>query len=254
MLGINPLLCHTLFVQIEIELLIIIFPPGKLRLDKYLLYATVRKQYFLQLLSPCIEFIVIVTIHFDAIGTRVLTDVITEPLVLQTVHIPATAAQLGNLTYQTGFQRIWETAVLILLLEIDLNISPACIVDRSMKLLDFLKTAEISLHPLHQGIHLFQCAPVRQVGIGRKHHFFITTKITTLIHFLHKQTKAATQSFIYYGFHFLLIGGRSQCLVIPFCPLAFSFHFFGKQEDGQAKAQYQHNAHRHPPTQQEANE
>ena len=46
-LGISPLLSHTLLIQIEVKLLIIVFPPGKFRLDKHFLDATVRKQYLL---------------------------------------------------------------------------------------------------------------------------------------------------------------------------------------------------------------
>ena len=92
MLGINPLLSHTLLIQIEVKLLIIVFPPGKFRLDKHFLDATVRKQYLLQLFGPCIELVIIVAIHLDAIRTCALTNIITEALILQAIYIPATTS------------------------------------------------------------------------------------------------------------------------------------------------------------------
>ena len=98
-LGVYALLRHALFVQIEVELLIVILPPRELRLDKHLLDTAVRKQHFLQFLGPGIEFIVIIAVHLDAIGACTLTDIIAEPLVLQAIHIPATPAQLVYLAY-----------------------------------------------------------------------------------------------------------------------------------------------------------
>ena len=51
--------------------------------------------------------------------------------------------------------------MLILFLEINLKIGPACIIDRSMKLLNLLEAAKLSLHTFHQRIHLFQRTSIR---------------------------------------------------------------------------------------------
>ena len=61
-------------------------------LDKHFLDATVRKQYLLQLFGPCIELVIIVAIHLDAIRTCALTNIITETLILQAIYIPATTS------------------------------------------------------------------------------------------------------------------------------------------------------------------
>ena len=51
--------------------------------------------------------------------------------------------------------------MLILFLEINLKICPACIIDRSMKLLTLLDSAKLSFHTFHQRIHLFQRTSIR---------------------------------------------------------------------------------------------
>ena len=191
MLCINSFLRHALLIQVEIEFLVIILPPREFRFDKYLFNASMRKQYFFQLIGPCVEFIIIITVHLDTIRTCAFTNVITESLILQAIYIPATAPQFRNFTYQICFQCIRKTAMLIFFLKINLNIPSTCIIHRSMKLLDLLKTTKISLYTLHQCIHLLQRTSIWQVGIGIKHNFLITTKITTFVHFLNEQPETS---------------------------------------------------------------
>ena len=187
MLCIDTFLSHAFLIQVEIEFLIIIFPPREFRLNKYLFYAAVRKQYFFQFLGPCIKFIVIITVHLDTIRTCAFTNVITESLILQAIYIPAAATQFGNFTYQICFQCIRETAMLVFFLKVNLNIPSTCIIHRSMELLDLLKTTKISLYALHQCIHLLQRTSIWQIGIGIKHNFLITTKIASFVYLLNEQ-------------------------------------------------------------------
>ena len=77
----------------------------------------------------------------------------------------------------------------MLLLEIDTDTGTAGIVNGSMELLDFLETAEISLHTFHQSIHLLQSTTIRQIGIGIQHYFLVTGEVTALIDFLHKKAQ-----------------------------------------------------------------
>ena len=63
----NGFLRHPGFVQVEVEFLIIIFPPGIFRVDQYFLDTAVGEEFLLQLFRPGIQFVVVVAIHFDAV-------------------------------------------------------------------------------------------------------------------------------------------------------------------------------------------
>ena len=61
--GINALLRHPLLVEVEIEFLVVVFPPRELRADVYLLDAPVAQQLCFQPLGPLIQFVVVVAVH-----------------------------------------------------------------------------------------------------------------------------------------------------------------------------------------------
>ena len=186
--GSNPFLRHPPFVQIEIEFRVIILPPGEIGTDGHFPDTAVGQQLFFQLFRLCIQLVIIVPVHFHPKRARILTHVVTESLVLQSVDAPVAAAQLKSLTYHIRFQCIGKTAFLVFFREINMDGCPAGTLYRGLKLPDFLKSAQIGFHLLNQCIHLFQCTSIRQIGIGVEHHLFIAGKVTPFVYLLHKQS------------------------------------------------------------------
>lgn len=234
-LRVDALLRHALLVQVEVEFLIVILPPGELRIDEHFLDTPVRQQLGLQLLRPLIEFVVVVAVHPDAVGAGTLADVITEPLVLQSVDAPAAASQFQCLAYHIGFQCIGKTAVPGFLLKINLHTGTPGAVNGSMKLPDFLEPAEVGLHTFHQSVHLLEGAAIGKVGVGIEHHLLITGEVTAFVHLLYEKPQAAAQRLVHNGFHRLLIGIRTEYLIVSSFPFSPSFQFAGQQKTGRPK-------------------
>ena len=253
-MRVDALLRHVLLVQVEVEFLIVILPPGELRIDEHFLDTPVRQQLGLQLLRPLIEFVVVVAVHPDAVGAGTLADVITEPLVLQSVDAPAAASQFQCLAYHIGFQCIGETAVPGFLLEINLHTGTPGAVDGSMKLPDFLEPAEVGLHTFHQSVHLLEGAAIGKVGVGIEHHLLITGEVTAFVHLLYEKPQAAAQRLVHNGFHRLLIGIRTEYLIVSSFPFSPSFQFVGQQKNGQTETQQQQQAYSPAPTAQKTDE
>ena len=77
------------FVQVEVEFLVIVFPPGEFRVDQHLLDAAMGEQLGFQPFGPFVQFIVVITIHLDTERAGAFPYVVAEPLVLQAVNLPA---------------------------------------------------------------------------------------------------------------------------------------------------------------------
>lgn len=228
------LLCHTFLVELQEKLAVIIFPVRKFGVDRHLFDTAVGKQELLHLVRPMIQFVVIVAIHLYPETAGRLADVVAESLILQPVHAPASAAQRQCLAYDIRFQYVWETAVLVLLLEKDLDGSMTGIVYGCLELSDLLKLTQKSLHPFYQRVHLLQRASVGQRGVYRQHHFtLVAPEIAAVIYFLYEQAQGSAQCLVDYRLHVLAVSGIVEHLVIQFRPSAFRFrllNLFGKHE------------------------
>ena len=204
-IGIDVLLCHTFPVEVKVELLIIVFPIREIRVYYNFLDPSVSQQFGFQLLSPFIQFIVIVSIHLHLERTGSLTHIITEPLILQTVYPPTASTQLQGFADNICFQCIGETAILMLFGKIDINITTTGTVHRSLELFDFLKLTQINLHLFNQFIHLLQRTAVRKIGMNIQYHFFVPGEITAFVYLLDKQAQTASQCFVHNRFHFFFV-------------------------------------------------
>ena len=229
-IGIDILLRHTFTVQIKIELLIIVFPIREIRIDDDFLDPSVGQQLGFQLFSPLVQFIIIVSVHLHLKRTGSLTNIITDPLILQAVYTPATSTQLQGLTDNVGFQCIGETAILMLFGKIDIDITPTGIVYRGLELLNFFKLAQIDFHLLDQFVHLLQRTAVRKIGIYIQHDFFVPGKIAAVVYLLDKQAQTTSQCFVDYRLDLLFVSGRSQGFVVPLRGTSFTLHFIRKHK------------------------
>src|SRR3712207_3785345 len=152
-----------------------------------------------------IKFIVIITVHFDAIRTCAFTHIVAEALILQPIYPPTATSKLQRLAYHICFQRIRKSRILELFFKVNLYAGTPGTVYGGMKLPDLLKSAEIGFHAFHQRIHLFKSAPVGQVGSGIKNYLFVAREIAALVHFLYKKTQTAAQSLVDNRFHRLFV-------------------------------------------------
>ena len=71
------------------------------------------------------------------------------------------ATQLQGFTDHICLQRIWETTMLMLLREINLDTGTTSTINRRLELFDFLKFTQVGFHLLDQRIHLFQGTSIR---------------------------------------------------------------------------------------------
>src|SRR3712207_8036137 len=97
-----------------------------------------------------IKFIVIITVHFDAIRTCAFTHIVAEALILQPINTPTATSKLQRLAYHICFQRIRKSRILELFFEVNLYTGTPGTIYGRVELLDFLKAAKIGFHSFHR--------------------------------------------------------------------------------------------------------
>ena len=77
------------------------------------------------------------------------------------------------------------------------------------------RNARSSVLPdVYQRQHLLEGAAIGKVGVGIEHHRLITGEVTAFVHLLYEKPQAAAQRLVHNGFHRLLIGIRTEYLIV----------------------------------------
>ena len=247
---------HALLVEVEVKLLVVVFPPRELGADLHLLDAPVGEQLLAQLPRPLVQLVVVVAVHYDAERAGVLAHVVAEPLVHQSPHAPASAAQLQRLADDAALERVREAAPLALAGEVDVDKRLAGVVDTRLELADFLVRAQVALHAADEVVHLFEGRPVGHRGADAEHGLLAAGEIAALVHFLDEEAQRAAQRLVDDG-----LDGLFPCLfrgelVVSLNPervgggqlgVLVRLYLLRQEEDRQAEHERQEHACPRPP-------